>query len=91
MVTGQMKEKTRIAIAFHYLATVQKNYGKPIDVRETIKAWEFVMASKYTANQVIAAMRAYLEKSSDMPTRRPDKNYITARAAHNARRIQECA
>lgn len=62
------EEKNEIAIALHFLATVQKNYGRPIDVRDTIKAWEFVMASKYTATQVIAAMRTYLENSSDMPT-----------------------
>lgn len=61
------EEKTEIAKALSVMAIIQKSYGKEIDVKNTVKAWEFIMED-YTANQVIAAMQAYMRKSNDIPT-----------------------
>lgn len=63
-----LEDKREITKVFAVLATIQKTYGKEIHVKEVLQAWEFVLSEKYTAGQVIAAMRAYMERSSDMPT-----------------------
>ena len=60
-------EKQELAKAFKVLTIIQKNYGREIDPIGTLRAWEFVLAEKYTAEQVLMAMRAYMEKSSDIP------------------------
>lgn len=63
-----LEDKKEITKVFAVLATIQKTYGKEIHVKEVLQAWEFVLSEKYTAGQVVAAMRAYMERSSDMPT-----------------------
>ncbi len=60
-------DKMKLAQGLGVLATIQKSYGKQIDVKATIQAWEFVMAEKYHAEQVLMAMKVYMGKSSDMP------------------------
>lgn len=60
-------DKIEMVKAFAVLETLQKSYGREIDPKETLRAWEFVMGEKYTANQVISAMQAYMEKSNDIP------------------------
>jgi len=61
------QEKTKLAKALAVLAIIQKSYGKQIDVKATIQAWEFVMAEKYRAEQVLMAIKVYMGKSSDIP------------------------
>lgn len=60
-------EKQELAKAFKVLTIIQKNYGRDINPIETLKAWEFILSEKYTAGQVLLAMRSYMELSSDMP------------------------
>ncbi len=60
-------EKREILKAFTVLATIQKTYGKEIDIKGTLQAWEYVMG-EYPAAAVLSAMQAYMRKSSDMPT-----------------------
>jgi hypothetical protein len=61
------EEKMQLAKGLAVLATIQKSYGRQVDVKATIQAWEFIMADKYRAEQVLMAMRVYMGKSSDMP------------------------
>lgn len=61
-------EKTEIAKNLAVMATIQKKYGREINVKDTVRAWEFVMGMKYTAEQVISAMQAYMQISSDIPS-----------------------
>lgn len=61
------EEKMKLAQGLGVLATIQKSYGKQIDVKATIQAWEFVMAEKYLAEQVLMAMKVYMGKSNDIP------------------------
>lgn len=61
------EDKQEIVKVFAVLATIQKNYGRQIEMRETLQAWECVIGD-IPANQVVAAMQAYMRKSSDMPT-----------------------
>lgn len=62
------EEKIEMVKAFCVLETIQKCYGKIINPQEILAAWEFVLGEKYTANQVMHAMKTYMEKSSDMPS-----------------------
>lgn len=59
-------EKAEILKVFTIMATIQKNYGREIDVRPTLQAWEFLMGD-FSAAQVVSAMTEYMRKSSDMP------------------------
>jgi len=61
-------EKQELAKAFKILTIIQKNYGRDINPIETLRAWEFILSEKYTAEQVLLAMRSYMELSSDMPS-----------------------
>lgn len=61
------EEKTEIAKTLAIMAIIQKNYGREINVKDTVNAWEFVM-SEYHAEQVVLAMQAYMRKSNDMPS-----------------------
>ena len=61
------EEKTEIAKTLAVMAIIQKSYGREIDVKSTVKAWEFVM-SDCAANQVISAMQAYMRQSNDIPS-----------------------
>lgn len=60
-------EKTEIAKVLSVMAVIQKSYGREIDVKNTVKAWEFVM-NDYSANQVLSAMQAYMRQSNDIPS-----------------------
>lgn len=60
-------DKIEIAKSLAVMAIIQKNYGRELDVKNTIKAWEFVLQD-YTAKQVSEAMRAYMRQSSDIPS-----------------------
>lgn len=62
------EEKKEITKVFTVLATIQKTYGKEINMRETLQAWEYLLADKYPAENVIAAMKAYMQQSNDIPT-----------------------
>ncbi len=61
------EEKTEILKVFTVMATIQKTYGREIDIKPTLQAWEYLMAKDFTGAQVVAAMDAYMRKSSDMP------------------------
>lgn len=61
------EEKTEIAKTLAVMAIIQKSYGREIDVKNTVKAWEFVMAD-CTSNQVVSAMQAYMRQSNDIPS-----------------------
>lgn len=61
------EEKTEIAKTLAVMAIIQKSYGREIDVKNTVKAWEFVMAD-CTAKQVVSAMQAYMRQSNDIPS-----------------------
>lgn len=59
-------EKTQLAKALGVLALIQKSYGRTVDIKPTVMAWEWVMGD-YAADSVITAMEAYMRQSSDMP------------------------
>jgi len=61
------EDKREILKTFTVLATIQKTYGKDIDIKPTLQAWEFLL-DDYPANSVIEAMKVYMKTSSDMPT-----------------------
>jgi len=61
------EDKTKILQVFSVMATIQKAYGRDIDVKPTLQAWEYLMASQFTAEQVVSAMELYMRQSSDMP------------------------
>lgn len=60
------EEKQEIVKAFTVMATIQKNYGKEIDIKATLQAWEYILG-EYPADKVLAAMNRYMRKSSDIP------------------------
>jgi len=60
-------DKIEIAKSLAVMAIIQKNYGRELDVKNTIKAWEFVLQD-YTSKQVSEAMRAYMRQSNDIPS-----------------------
>lgn len=60
-------DKSEIAKSLAVMAVIQKNYGRELDVKNTVKAWEFVLHD-CTAKQVCEAMRAYMRQSSDIPS-----------------------
>lgn len=62
------EDKNEILKAFTVLATIQKTYGKEIDIRATLQAWEYVLADQYSAGDVVEAMSLYMRQSSDIPT-----------------------
>lgn len=61
------EEKQEILKVFTVMAAIQKTYGREIDIKPTLQAWEYLLAEKYNGTQVVAAMEAYMRKSSDMP------------------------
>jgi hypothetical protein len=61
------EEKTEILKAFTVLATIQKTYGREIDTKATLQAWEYILG-EYPANRVLKAMQLYMRQSSDIPS-----------------------
>lgn len=61
-------KKREILKTFTVMATIQKTYGREIDIRPTLQAWEALLAGEYSGEQVNRAMAAYMLKSSDMPS-----------------------
>lgn len=60
-------DKKKIFEAFSVAMAIQNSYGREIDAKATLKAWEFVMAAEYTANQVVSAIHAHIKQSSAFP------------------------
>lgn len=60
-------EKTEIAKVLAVMAIIQKSYGRELDVKNTVKAWEFVMGD-CSAKQVVNAMQVYMRQSNDIPS-----------------------
>jgi hypothetical protein len=61
-------DKKKIFEAFSVAMAIQNSYGKEIDAKATLKAWEYVMAGEYTADQVCAAIHTHIKQSSAFPT-----------------------
>jgi len=66
-IKWESADKDRLADALGVLALVQKSYGRIVEIKPTIKAWEWIMAKEYTVNQVLYAMETYMKSSPDMP------------------------
>lgn len=60
-------EKTELAKLLAIMSVIQKSYGREIDIKMTINAWEYVIG-EYRASQVLAATEAYMKKSNDIPS-----------------------
>lgn len=60
-------EKTEIAKVLAVMAIIQKSYGRELDVKNTVKAWEFIMGD-CPANKVVNAMQVYMRQSNDIPS-----------------------
>lgn len=62
-----IEEKKQIVEAFTVLATIQRSYGREVEIKPTLQAWEYVL-SDFSALQVCAAMRIWMKKENQMPT-----------------------
>lgn len=61
------EEKILINQAVTVLADMQKNYGKQINLKSMLKGWELILADKMTGQEVVQAVKKYMEKKSDIP------------------------
>lgn len=62
------EEKRQIMEAFAVIVTIQKSYGKEVDAIGMLRAWEFIMAEKYSGDAVVYALKEYLKNRDDIPT-----------------------
>lgn len=61
-------DKKKIFEAFSVAMAIQNSYGKEIDAKTTLKAWEYVMSDEYAADQVVAAIHKHVKQSNAFPT-----------------------
>lgn len=47
---------------------MQRTYGETLDMKIRGRAWERKLGSKFTVNQIIAAVEKYTDRKSDFPT-----------------------
>ena len=61
------EEKTELTKVFIFLEKIQKTYGREIQMRETLQAWEFLLSPMYSVGEIIEALKIYILKKNDIP------------------------
>lgn len=68
-LTGwDLQDKKRIADAVIPLMETQKLYGKEINAKLLMQAWENKFSKRFTVDQILYALDAYTDRHDDFPT-----------------------